>query len=112
MRLQGAERAIIEAAKIRDYLLSPFHPVGRSKAAFFTSLGYARADWEVLANDLRRHALEHEARVGKPTVHGRKFEVRGNSQGPAGRSRGVITIWIVLDGEYAPRFVTAFPRIG
>ena len=36
MRLPGAQRAIIDAAKVRDYLLSPEHPVGRAKARLLT----------------------------------------------------------------------------
>lgn len=110
MRLEGAERATIEAAKVRDYLLSPFHPGGRSKAAFFRSMGYSIAEWEVLAHDLKRHALENDARPGTPTVHGRKFEIRGTLHGPSGRPFGLLAVWIVLDGEHTPRFVTAMPR--
>ncbi len=48
-------------SKIREYLLSDAHPVGRFKAAFFVALGYSAAEWEVLAADLRRHAMENEA---------------------------------------------------
>ncbi len=49
MRMPGAERAVIDSAKIRDYLLSPSHPVGRFKAVFFASLGYTA--WIVLAGE-------------------------------------------------------------
>ena len=42
MLLPGADRAIVDAAKVRDYLLSPEHPVGRFKAVFFGALGYTR----------------------------------------------------------------------
>jgi hypothetical protein len=48
MRLPAAQLAIVEAAKIRDYLLSLEHPVGRYKASFFTALGYTREDWQRL----------------------------------------------------------------
>jgi hypothetical protein len=34
--LPNSERAIVDEAKVRDYLLSPSHPVGRFKAAFFS----------------------------------------------------------------------------
>jgi hypothetical protein len=39
VRLPGGERAIIDPEKLRDYVLSRAHPVGRFKAAFFASLG-------------------------------------------------------------------------
>jgi hypothetical protein len=45
MSLPNADRAIVDPAKVRDYLLS--HPVGRFKAAFFLSLGYSQDRWEV-----------------------------------------------------------------
>jgi len=50
--LTNAERAVIEPAKIRDYLLSPSHPVGRFKAAVFASLGYTQENWQILHEDL------------------------------------------------------------
>ena len=46
MKLPNAAQALIEPAKVRDYLLSPAHPVGRFKAAFFVSLGYSQSEWE------------------------------------------------------------------
>jgi hypothetical protein len=36
--LPDAERALIATEKLRDYLLSPTHAVGRFKAAFFAKL--------------------------------------------------------------------------
>ena len=48
MRIPGAERAIIDAAKIRDYLLSSEHRVGSAKARFFTQLGFDHQNWTVL----------------------------------------------------------------
>jgi hypothetical protein len=50
--LPAAEHAIVDAAKVRDYLLSHEHPVGRFKAAFFESLGYTLSDWMRLQRDL------------------------------------------------------------
>jgi hypothetical protein len=43
MKLPNAENVIIPQRKIVDYLLSPTHRVGRSKADFFTHFGYAQA---------------------------------------------------------------------
>jgi hypothetical protein len=39
--LPNADRAIVPEAKVRDYLLSNAHPVGRFKAVFFIALGYS-----------------------------------------------------------------------
>ena len=41
---------------------------------------------------------------------GKKYEVRGILQGPFGRRAEVVTVWIILENETFPRFVTAFTR--
>jgi hypothetical protein len=48
MKPPSAQRALVEPAKIRDYLLSPRHPVGRCKASFFTALEQVREAWRRL----------------------------------------------------------------
>ncbi len=110
MRLPVAERAIIDAAKIRDYLLSPLHPVGRFKATFFGGIGYSRDDWERLARDIRAIVNVEEATPRESSRFGQKYEVRGTLVGPSGFQARVVTVWIILNGEHAPRFVTAFPE--
>ena len=109
MKLPAADRVTIEAPKVRDYLLSPTHPVGRFKASFFTALGYRQDRWQVLASDLQRLAITGDASQGDATAYGQKYEVRGNLIGPSGRSAGVVSVWIVRSTEAVPRFVTAFP---
>ena len=72
MKLPNAAHALIEPAKVRDYLLSPAHPVGRFKAAFFVSLGYSQSDWEKLRDDLLALAASGDAIPGEDTGFGRK----------------------------------------
>lgn len=109
MKLPAAERAVIAPAKIRDYLLSTSHPVGRFKAPFFASLGYTNANWPRLEEDLRDLAVSGDAELGKRSPYGQKYEIRGILRGPSGRSAGVLTVWIILFGGDAPQLVTAFP---
>lgn len=45
MVLPEAEHAVVDAAKVRDYLLSHEHAIGRFKAVFFETLGYKRLEW-------------------------------------------------------------------
>jgi hypothetical protein len=71
VNIPGAERAVVDPSKIRDYLLSESHPVGRFKASFFIALGYSAAAWEVLAVDLQRHATENEAHATEANPSGR-----------------------------------------
>jgi hypothetical protein len=112
MRLPNADRAAVDPAKVRDYLLSPEHPVGRAKARVFAALGYARADWPALRGALLALAREGEAEPGEATAFGQKWTVRGTLRGPAGRAAPVVTAWIVLAGEEVPRLVTAYPGEG
>jgi hypothetical protein len=109
MVLPGAEHAVVDAAKVRDYLLSHEHPVGRFKAVFFEALGYASTDWTRLQADLLALCRSANVVEGHASPFGRKYEVRGTLQGPSGRSAEVVTVWVVLIGEGVPRFVTAFP---
>jgi hypothetical protein len=110
MRLPNAERAFIDPAKVRDYLLSSVHSVGRFKATFFLSMGYTNDQWQKLRDDLLALAVSGDALPGRESGFGRKFEVSGMLTGPSGRSAEIRTVWIVADEEAAPRFVTAYPR--
>jgi hypothetical protein len=107
--LLNARAAIISTDKVRDYLLSSTHPIGRYKSAFFRSLGYAQEDWHVLERDLRE-TLSNEALPLGSAEYGQKFGVRGALTGPNGRSGRIVTVWIILTGELTPRFVTAYPQ--
>jgi hypothetical protein len=109
MKLPAAERAVIAPAKIRDYLLSTSHPIGRFKAPFFASLGYANANWQRLEKDLLALAVSGDAELGNRSPYGQKYEIRGTLIGPSGKAAGVLTVWIILFGGDAPQFVTAFP---
>ena len=109
MELPGRERVWIEPAKVRDYLLSKEHAVGRFKAAFFEGLGYSAAEWTLLEFDLRQLARTGDATLGKQTKYGQHYEIRGTLRGPAGKVAQLMTIWIVPLNEDAPRFVTAYP---
>ena len=108
MKLPNAEHALVDPAKVRDYLLSPEHPVGRAKARFFAALGFSRDGWPVLREALLAHA-QGEAELGEGSPYGQKYAVRGILQGPAGRAAPVVSVWIVLTGEGFPRLVTAYP---
>ena len=109
MKLPQAQSAVIAPAKIREYLLSTSHPIGRVKEPFFASLGYTVADWQRLEQDLLAIAASGEAEPGRASPYGQKYEVRGTLNGPAGKSARVLTVWIVGFGSDVPQFVTAFP---
>ncbi len=103
------EIAVIEPAKLRDYLLSLDHPDGRAKARYLGLLGYTRERWELLARDLRQQILPLEARPTRRSRWGMKYEILGMLKGPNGRAGGIRSIWIVLHGDTRPRLVTLVP---
>jgi Domain of unknown function (DUF6883)/Domain of unknown function (DUF4926) len=100
---------LILPEKLRDYLLSPNHPIGRYKAAFFRSLGYEQDDWEALEHDIRS-LLTGNAEEMDVTEYGTKYSILGPITGPNGRSTNIVSVWIILMGEDVPRFVTAYPE--
>ena len=85
MRILNPDRAVIEPAKLRDYLLSPTHPVGRFKAPFFLALGYSGAEWSRLEADIPGQHLPREAVPAPPTPYGQKYIIRDTLVGPGGR---------------------------
>ena len=109
MRIPNADRAVVEDAKVRDYLLSPTHPVGRFKAAFFVAVGFSAEQWELLRDALLDLARAGDATPGQPSPFGRKFEIRGILRGPSGRQADLVTVWMVSNGQDFPHFVTAYP---
>lgn len=112
MRILNPDRAVIEPAKLRDYLLSPTHPVGRFKAPFFLALGYSGAEWSRLEADIPGQHLPREAVPAPPTPYGQKYIIRDTLVGPGGASSRVVTVWVVRAGEDFSRFVTAYPEGG
>jgi hypothetical protein len=109
VKLSAAE-AIIPHEKLRDYILSPSHPDGRAKAAFLSRLGYTQGDWQRLELDLRQQHLTEDARPGRPSPYGEKYELLSELKGPNGKRGRVRTVWITLWGETAPRLVTLIPE--
>lgn len=106
----NVENAVIPVEKLRDYLLSHSHPIGRYKATFFLRLGYTRNGWQQLDQDLRELLTRNTSESADVTPYGLKFIVRGRLLGPSGRSARVITVWTILTGDTSPRFVTAYPE--
>jgi hypothetical protein len=109
MKLPNHERANVPREKIRNYLLSPTHRDGRSKAAFFTRYGFSASDWEVLAAALKRHAFEHEVTNIEDSLFGKRYIIEGMLPAPDGRAPVIRSVWFIANGEDVPRFATAYP---
>lgn len=109
MLLPNAEHATIDPTKLRDYLLSSTHPIGRFKARFFTALGYAPDRWQELDEAFRIQHLTQAAEPAGIVASGQKYTIRAILNGPNGQSALVVSVWFIPSPGMAPRFVTAYP---
>jgi hypothetical protein len=109
MKLPNAHLAIVEQAKICDYLLNAEHRFGASKARFFGEFGFTLEAWEELAIALKKHAEDNEVAKVKETGFGPRYEVEGELTAADGRRPRVRSVWQVDKGEIGPRLITAHP---
>lgn len=109
MRLPNADLALVERAKIVDYLLNPAHRYGASKARFFAQFGFRVEAWEELSLALREHGRQNEVSRVKETGFGPRYEVEGELTAPDGRRPRICTVWQLDEGQTAPRLITAYP---
>ncbi|MHB1036073.1 MAG: DUF6883 domain-containing protein [Pirellulales bacterium] len=109
MRIPGAENSVVPEEKIVYYLLNEDHPDGASKSRFLHLAGFARTRPYELQRALKNHVLSHDAREGRKSPFGRKYEVAGPLIGPTG-SVMVLSVWIILHGESVPRLITIIPE--
>lgn len=109
MRLPNAERAIVSPAKIVNYLLSPTHRAGKSKAAFFSAFGFSANDWPAMTVALRRHATDNAVSMAEETEFGVRYVVDGPMRAPDETLLNVRSVWYIDAEGDAPRFVTAHP---
>jgi hypothetical protein len=107
--LPNPHLAVVDPAKVRQYLRSPIHPVGRHEVAVFEAAGYRWDDWQRLQTDLLRTAWMRTA-APIQTPLGREYRTDAMLLPPAGRRLAVRVIWLVRAGEDFPRLVTVFSR--
>ncbi len=106
MKLPNAQNAIVEIEKLRDYSLSPDHPVGKHKARVFeSSLGLQRHDAAGVQERLLEAAHTYECIATKQMPHGQHYEMDFMMTHDA-KSALVRAVWIVRLEEKSPRLVT------
>ena len=110
MKLPNGHKATVDERKVRDYLLSQRHPIGRFKARVFASVGFAPGNWQLFARALAELAATGEAALDAEDAYGRKYLVTGALSGPTGAVLEVVSVWIVPSEGDAPRLVTVYPR--
>lgn len=110
MRMPSPEQALVDIAKLRDYILNLQHPRGRHKARVFRSvLGLEAHDAEHLQRLLRQAAWSDAAIPHEGDAYGERFLLDFPVEG-LHRTATVRSIWIVRRGEYFPRLVSCYVR--
>ena len=110
MKLPNAQYAIVDERKLREYLLSTSHPIGRFKAAFLSSIGFTVENGELLRERLLELVKSEEPSAVESTPFGRKYLIRGTLTGVGGRTAEVVSVWFVPTEDDKPRLVTVYPR--
>jgi hypothetical protein len=110
LKLPNLEKAVITKPKIVNYLLDLTSENGKAKARFFLAFGFTIEAWEVMAEALTQHASDHEVtKVEARPPFGIHYVIEGTLNTPDGRNPSVRVIWIIDDGDDAPRLVSAYP---
>jgi hypothetical protein len=105
--LRNADKAIIDPAKLRDFVTNPRHKDNDGRWRLFAALGYSQSNWEQLELDIREQHLSQEATFSRATAFGDFYEVIAMLVGPRG-SATITTVWQYEPGSDVPRFVTAY----
>jgi hypothetical protein len=112
VKLPNCEQAEVPREKVTDYLLSPTHPRGRDKEAFFVRFGFRLEAWDEPATALREHAARHEVVTSTDTRYGTRYAIAGPLRTPSGRMPWVRSAWFIDEGATIPRLVSAYPLAG
>ncbi len=107
--LPGWEEAWIPELKLRDYVLSSTHEVGRHKARVFRSeLGIEREHWCFLHDQILDGFPEAQATFREETEFGLMWKVPILVTGRNEAERWVTTGWIVEYRDLRPKLTTAY----
>lgn len=102
-------QAVVGRKKLLDYLLSPIHPTGRSKARFFQQAGFDRDAWKLLEVALIDLADSNAVVNEAHSEFGVKYTIDGVLNTPSEMRPRLRTVWIVDLDSTQPRLVTAHP---
>ncbi len=99
----------IDIEKLTEYLLSVTHPRGRSKAAYFYTLGFDLSNAADFIAALVKQASNGVASILEETTYGQLMKVEGIIIAPNARRAIIRSVWLVKPGERNPRLITAYP---
>jgi len=109
-KLPNIEEAVVQDAKLTEYLLNPAHPRGAAKASFLARFGFDAGRPELARAAFLEHARQYDISASHQTRFGTIFEVDGPLPSPDSRNLDVRTVWMLEVGATAPRLITMVPR--
>ena len=110
MKLPGAENAIIDIEKLREYCLNPNHPRGKHKAHVFEkALGYTQDDAEELRTRIKDLLPMSPCEIGKKDQYGQRYKVEITIHRKSLEAI-VLTAWIIKNADEAPRLTTCYVK--
>jgi hypothetical protein len=100
----------IDPRKLTDYALNPNNPVGADKVFMFQQhLGYTRANYELLLQQIQHKAPEAEAIFQRTDEHGDRYQVDLDIMGiEEGQQETVRTGWIIMPNSSIARLTTLY----
>ena len=109
MKIPNNNLSFVADNKITDYLLSEVHEIGKYKADFFKRFGFDISDIEKFKGSLIQHSIDRDIEITKDTDFGIKYELKCKIKTPDDRNPCIVSVWIVENGQEAPKLVTAYP---
>ena len=76
MKIPNNNLSFIADKKIRDYLLSDIHEIGKHKADFFKRFGFDISDIDTFKGSLIQHSIDREIEKTKESDFGIKYELK------------------------------------
>src|SRR5579859_903758 len=101
--------AIVDKTKLTEYLLSPSHPAGWSKAAFLHRFGFDLSNSKRLEESLLRHISNADNAMAMETKFGTKYMIEAGLETPDGRHPQIRSVWFIETGHEVPKLVTIVP---
>ena len=111
-KLPAIDAAVVEDAKLTEYLLDLAHPRGAAKARFLIAFGFAPERPDEAREAFLEHALQNDVAGVQQTAFGTMYEIDGPLPSPDGRDPVVRVVWMQDIGAGAPRLITMVPRTG
>lgn len=109
VKLPNRDKVVIPKNKLVKYLLSETHPVGSTKAQFFSKLGYNKTNANELEKALLKIARSNDVKNERKFEYGINYAIDGTMETPSGKIVTITSVWFVKTARSRPRFVTAYP---